>query len=119
MKGIPYFSTAESCLAIENGHQIILSSIFVSVKNERKYTFCTIDGFDEDFVVYLQYHDVFAKDPMDSPKTSYDYEDAKNTCIHYKLNVNGILVYFCVFIRTITIQQGKMGTNLMCESHTI
>ena len=41
------------------------------------HIFYTIDGFDKDFGVYLQYHDVFAKDPMDSPKTSYDYEDAK------------------------------------------
>ena len=80
---------------------------------------CDIDGYYEGIVVYLQYQDVFAKDPMDSPKTSYDYEDAKNTCIHDRLNVNGILVYFCVFIRTITIQQGKMGTKLVCASHTI
>ena len=41
------------------------------------HIFCTIDEFNEEFVFYLQYHDVFAKDPMDSPKTSYDYEDAK------------------------------------------
>ena len=34
------------------------------------HIFCTIDGFDEDFMVYLQYHDVFAKDPIHSPKTS-------------------------------------------------
>ena len=34
------------------------------------HIFYTIDGFDKDFVVYLQYHDVFAKDPIHSPKTS-------------------------------------------------
>ena len=34
------------------------------------HIFCTIDEFDEDFVFYLQYHDVFAKDPREITNVS-------------------------------------------------
>ena len=34
------------------------------------HIFCTIDEFNEDFVFYLQYHDVFAKDPREMTNVS-------------------------------------------------